>query len=156
MYLNRDMDGGPFLVYFLPILGGQRIALSDSAENCAVRLSKAMVCSSWFISFPLSFNICFISFPFLVGRKLQSQTQQRMVCSRQPRSFRGVHPHGRPDEWTKDGWRDARIQGRLHFSSRRPLIYVIIMAHLMSSRERYSRTVQALDTLFDANAIAMS
>jgi hypothetical protein len=24
-----------------------------------------------------------------------------------------------------DGWRDARIQGRLHFSSRRPLLYVI-------------------------------
>ncbi len=52
-----------------------------------------------------------------------------MVCSRQPQSFQGVHPHGRPDGWTEggwwDGWRDARIQGRLHFSSRRPLLYVI-------------------------------
>jgi len=25
-----------------------------------------------------------------------------MVCSRQPRSFQGVHPHGRPDGWTED------------------------------------------------------
>jgi hypothetical protein len=36
MYLNRDMDGGPFLVYFLPILGGQKVAVSDSLEGwCA-------------------------------------------------------------------------------------------------------------------------
>jgi hypothetical protein len=36
MYLNRDMDGGPFLVYFLPILGGQKAAVSDSIEGwCA-------------------------------------------------------------------------------------------------------------------------
>jgi hypothetical protein len=34
-----------------------------------------------------------------------------MVCSRQPRSFQGVHPHGRPD-----GFRGSFI------SSRRPLI----------------------------------
>jgi hypothetical protein len=27
IYLNRDMDGGPFLVYFLPILGGQKFAV---------------------------------------------------------------------------------------------------------------------------------
>ncbi len=50
-----------------------------------------------------------------------------MVCSRQPRSFQGVDPHGRLDGWTedgwRDGWRDARIQGRLHFSSRLPLLY---------------------------------
>jgi len=36
MYLNRDMDGGPFLVYFLPILGGQKAAVLDSIEGwCA-------------------------------------------------------------------------------------------------------------------------
>jgi hypothetical protein len=36
MCLNRDMDGGPFLVYFLPILGGQKAAVSDSVEGwCA-------------------------------------------------------------------------------------------------------------------------
>jgi hypothetical protein len=36
MYLNRDMDGGPFLVYFLPILGGQKAAVSNSIEGwCA-------------------------------------------------------------------------------------------------------------------------
>jgi len=36
MYLNKDMDGGPFLVYFLPILGGQKTAVLDSAEGwCA-------------------------------------------------------------------------------------------------------------------------
>jgi hypothetical protein len=36
MYLNRDMDGGPFLVYFLPILGGQKSAVSDSVVGwCA-------------------------------------------------------------------------------------------------------------------------
>ncbi len=36
MYLNRDMDGGPFLVYFLPILGGQKVAVSDLVEGwCA-------------------------------------------------------------------------------------------------------------------------
>jgi hypothetical protein len=36
MYLNRDMDGGPFLVYFLPILSGQKAAVSDSVEGwCA-------------------------------------------------------------------------------------------------------------------------
>ncbi len=33
MYLNRDMDGGPFLVYFLPILGGQKAAVLDSVEG---------------------------------------------------------------------------------------------------------------------------
>jgi len=37
MYLNRDMDGGPFLVYFLPILGGQKATVSDSVKGwCAV------------------------------------------------------------------------------------------------------------------------
>jgi len=36
MCLNRDMDGGPFLVYFLPILGGQKAAVSDLVEGwCA-------------------------------------------------------------------------------------------------------------------------
>ncbi len=64
MYLNRDMDGRPFLLYFLPILGGRRPLIyvlfpshSWWAENCNVRLSKGMVCNSRFISFPLSFNI---------------------------------------------------------------------------------------------------
>jgi hypothetical protein len=73
MYPNRDMDGGPFLVYFLPILGGQKTTVSDSAEgwcatpglflshypliyviflshswwaeSCNVKLSRGMVCS---------------------------------------------------------------------------------------------------------------
>jgi len=36
MYLNRDMDGGPFLVYFLPILGGQKAAVSDSVKGWCV------------------------------------------------------------------------------------------------------------------------
>jgi len=47
MYPNRDMDGGPFLVYFLPVLGGQRpliyvIFPSHSwwAESCSVRLAE--------------------------------------------------------------------------------------------------------------------
>jgi hypothetical protein len=71
-YLNRDMDGGPFLVYFLPILGGQKAAVSDSVEG------------------------------WLPGRG--------MVCSRQPRSFQGVHPHGRPDRWTEG--RQGRMTGR--------------------------------------------
>jgi hypothetical protein len=36
MYLNRDMDGGSFLVYFLPLLGGQKAAVLDSVEGwCA-------------------------------------------------------------------------------------------------------------------------
>jgi len=36
IYLNRDMDGGPILVYFLPILGGHKTAVSNSAEGwCA-------------------------------------------------------------------------------------------------------------------------
>jgi hypothetical protein len=36
MYLNRDMDGRPFLVYFLTILGGQKAAVSDLVEGwCA-------------------------------------------------------------------------------------------------------------------------
>jgi len=35
-YLNRDMDGGPFLVYFLPIVGEQKAAVSDLVEGwCA-------------------------------------------------------------------------------------------------------------------------
>ncbi len=54
-----------------------------------------------------------------------------MVCSRQPQSFQGVDPHGRPDGWTeggwRDGWQDARIHGRLHFSFQRPLLHVIII-----------------------------
>jgi hypothetical protein len=36
MYLNRDMDGGPFLDYFLPILGGQKATVSDSIEGWCV------------------------------------------------------------------------------------------------------------------------
>jgi hypothetical protein len=37
MYLNRDMDGGPFLVYFLPILGGQKVVVLNSVEGwCAI------------------------------------------------------------------------------------------------------------------------
>jgi hypothetical protein len=74
MYLNRDMDGGPFLVYFLPILGERRLLIyvlfpshSWWAKSCIVRFSRGM------------------------------------VCSRQPRSFQGVNPHGRPDEWIEDG-----------------------------------------------------
>ncbi len=55
-----------------------------------------------------------------------------MVCSQQPRSFQGVHPHGRSDGWTEDGWRDARIHGRLHFSSRRPLLYRMFFHHAYS------------------------
>ncbi len=50
MYLNRDMDGGPFLVYFLPILGGRRLLIyvlfpshSWWPETCSVRLSRGMV-----------------------------------------------------------------------------------------------------------------
>jgi hypothetical protein len=48
MYLNRDMDGGPFLVYFLPILGRQKSAVSDSAEGwCAASnlgASRVSIC----------------------------------------------------------------------------------------------------------------
>jgi len=48
MYLNRDMDGGPFLVYFLPILGGQKAAVSDSIEGwCAagnLGASRVSIC----------------------------------------------------------------------------------------------------------------
>jgi len=43
MYLNRDMDGGPFLVYFLPILGGQKAAVSDSVEGWLP--GRRMVCN---------------------------------------------------------------------------------------------------------------
>jgi len=63
IYQNRDMDGGPFLVYFIPILGGQKAAVSDSVEGWLPR--------------------------------------KGMVCSRQPQSFQGVDPHGRPDGWTE-------------------------------------------------------
>jgi len=43
MYLNRDMDGRPFLVYFLPILGGQKATMSDSVEGWSS--GRRMVCS---------------------------------------------------------------------------------------------------------------
>jgi hypothetical protein len=50
MYLNRDMDGGPFLVYFLPIFVGQRPLIyvlfpshSWWLETYSVKLSKGMV-----------------------------------------------------------------------------------------------------------------
>jgi hypothetical protein len=42
MYINRDMDGRPFLVYFLPILSGQKAAVSDSVEGwCATSILGA-------------------------------------------------------------------------------------------------------------------
>ncbi len=48
MSLNRDMDGGPFLVYFLPILCGQKAAVSDSVEGwCAagnLGASRVWIC----------------------------------------------------------------------------------------------------------------
>jgi hypothetical protein len=48
MYLYGDMDGGPFLVYFLPILGGQKAAVSDSIEGwCAagnLGASRVSIC----------------------------------------------------------------------------------------------------------------
>jgi len=48
MYLNRDMDGGPFLVYFLPILGGQKTTVSGSVEGwCAagnLEASRVTIC----------------------------------------------------------------------------------------------------------------
>jgi hypothetical protein len=50
MYLNRDMDGGPFLVYFLPIRGGRRPLIyvlfpshSWWPETCSVRFSRGMI-----------------------------------------------------------------------------------------------------------------
>ncbi len=47
MYLNRDMDGRPFLVYFL-ILGGQKAAVSDLIEGwCAASnlgASRVSIC----------------------------------------------------------------------------------------------------------------
>ncbi len=49
MYLNRDMDGRPFLVYFLPILGGQKAAVLNSVEGwCAVgNLGASGVSTEW-------------------------------------------------------------------------------------------------------------
>jgi hypothetical protein len=36
MHLNRDMDGGPFMVYFLPILGRQKATVLGSVKGwCA-------------------------------------------------------------------------------------------------------------------------
>jgi hypothetical protein len=67
MYLNRDMDGRPFLVYFLPILGRQKAAVSDSAEGWCAAPGLFPSHSWWATS-------CNISFPFLVGRKLQCST----------------------------------------------------------------------------------
>jgi len=107
-----------YMFYFLPILGGQKTAVSDSTEgwraapglfpshypfiyvlfpshswwakNCSVRLSRGMVCSSWFISFPSSFNICFISFPFSWwAESCNVKLSTGMGRSRQPRSFQG-------------------------------------------------------------------
>jgi len=122
MYLNRDMDGGPFLVYFLSILGGRHLLIyvlfpshSWWAENCSVKLSRGMVCSSWFISFSLSFNICFIFFPFYSwwAKSRIVRLSKGMVCSRQPRSLQGVNSHGRLNEWTEDGWRDGWRDARI-------------------------------------------
>jgi hypothetical protein len=49
MYLNRDMDGGPFLVYFLPILGGQKAAVLDSVEGwrAAGNLGASRASTGW-------------------------------------------------------------------------------------------------------------
>jgi len=48
MYLNRDMDGGPFLVYFLPILGGQKAVVLNLVEGwCAagnLEASRVSIC----------------------------------------------------------------------------------------------------------------
>jgi len=88
MYLNRDMDGGPFLVYFLPILGGQKAAVSDSLEG------------------------------WLPGRG--------MVCSRQPRSFRGVAwTTGRMDRGTT-GTDDETSGFRGGFISHSDVLYYIL------------------------------
>ncbi len=122
MYLNRDMDGGPFLIYFLPILGGQKTAVSNLGEGWCVAPGL----------FPSHYFLIYVLFPSYSwwAETCSVRLSKGMVCRRQPRSFQGVHPHGRSDGWTEgrwwDGWHDARIQGRLHFSSRRPLLYVIL------------------------------
>jgi len=43
MYLNRDMDGVPFLVYFLPILGGQKATVLDSVEGCVHPITSELL-----------------------------------------------------------------------------------------------------------------
>jgi len=93
MYLNRDMDGGSFLVYFLPILVGRHPLIyvlfpshSWWPETCCV-VSDSV--EGW-----------------LPGRG--------MVCSRQPRSFRvsirmDHRTDGqRMDDGTDDGTRRFR------------------------------------------------
>jgi len=71
-------------------------------QNCRVRQTHGR---SDFI-YKISFLVYFL--PILGGQKA---AVSGMVCSRQPRSFQGVHPHGRPD-----GFRGSFI------SSRRPLV----------------------------------
>jgi len=88
MYLNRDMDGGPFLIYFLPILGGRRPLIYVLFPS-----------HSWWAT---SFNICFISFSFFVGRKLQRQTQQRD----------GVQPATSELPGCRSAWTIGRMTGR--------------------------------------------
>jgi len=177
MYLNRNMDGGPFLVYFLPILGGQKTAVSDSAEgwcaapglfpshypliyvlfpshslwaeSCSVRFSRGMVCSSWFISFPLSFNICFISFPFSWWAESCSvRFSTGMGRSRQPWSFQGVDPQGRPermdrgrmtgtDRWRDGGW-DERMEKTIAASGQNQRYYRSRLAGIRDLRTLWS------------------
>jgi len=79
------------LNFLLPgVPGRARSAVCDGPE---LRHRQTEV-----VNLYIRFHSWFISFPFLVGRKLQCQILSRgMVCSRQPRSFQGVHPHGRLD-----------------------------------------------------------
>ncbi len=89
MYLNRDKDGGPFLVYFLPILGGRRPLI--------------------YVLFP----------SILGGQKLAVSNSvegwlpgRGMVCNRQPQSFRvSIRMDHRMDGQRRDDGTDDGTRG---------------------------------------------
>ncbi len=100
MYLNRDMDGGPFLVYFLPILGGQKAAVLDSVEGwCAAGNLGASRVSTGRMD------------RWTTGWMTNGWMKIYLFCL---------------DGWTgwMMGWMTGRIQEKLHFSSRCPLQYI--------------------------------
>ncbi len=114
MYLNRDMDGGPFLVYFLPILGGQKATVLNSVEGWCVagnlRASKVSIRMDDRTDGQTDDGK-------RMGQKAAMSDSVEGWCAtgNLGASRVSIRMDDQTDGQTDDGMNDGQIQGKLHF-----------------------------------------